>query len=112
MWEVEEDGSPGLRRNFRLHPFSMNSGFLDKLIERINRVRPEEVQGYLLRLADEQGFPRGEAEGFVMPVGRGSCASWCGRMTADWRAVRELRPPNGNSSRGTAFFLPVGRAVC
>ncbi len=34
----------------------MNSGFLDKLIERISRVRPEEVQGYLLRLADEKGF--------------------------------------------------------
>jgi signal transduction histidine kinase len=34
----------------------MNSGFLDKLIERIARVRPEEVQGYLLRLADEKGF--------------------------------------------------------
>ena len=35
---------------------SMNSGFLDKLIERIGRVRPEDVQGYLLRLADEKGF--------------------------------------------------------
>lgn len=34
----------------------MNSGFLDKLIERIGRVRPEEVQSYLLRLADEKGF--------------------------------------------------------
>src|SRR5687768_2743025 len=35
---------------------SMNSGFLDKLIERISRVRPEEVQNYLHRLADEKGF--------------------------------------------------------
>jgi two-component system, sporulation sensor kinase E len=34
----------------------MNSGFLDKLVERIGRVRPEDVQGYLLRLADEKGF--------------------------------------------------------
>src|SRR3954451_20596257 len=34
----------------------MNSGFLDKLIERIGRVRPEEVQSYLLRLADEKAF--------------------------------------------------------
>lgn len=34
----------------------MNSGFLDKLIERIGRVRPEEVQSYLHRLADEKGF--------------------------------------------------------
>ena len=34
----------------------MNSGFLDKLIERIGRVRPEDLQSYLLRLADEKGF--------------------------------------------------------
>jgi two-component system, sporulation sensor kinase E len=34
----------------------VNSGFLDKLIERLGRVRPEDVQGYLLRLADERGF--------------------------------------------------------
>src|SRR5215218_4732762 len=34
----------------------MNSGFLDKLIERIGRVRPEDLQSYLLRLADERGF--------------------------------------------------------
>src|SRR4051812_43597422 len=34
----------------------MNSGFLDKLVERIGRIRPEDVQSYLLRLADEKGF--------------------------------------------------------
>jgi two-component system, sporulation sensor kinase E len=34
----------------------MNSGFLDKLIERIGRVRSEDVESYLLRLADEKGF--------------------------------------------------------
>jgi PAS domain S-box-containing protein len=34
----------------------LNSGFLDKLIERIGRVRPEQLQSYLLRLADEKGF--------------------------------------------------------
>ena len=34
----------------------MTSGFLEKLIERIGRVRPEEVQNYLLRLAREKGF--------------------------------------------------------
>jgi len=34
----------------------VNSGFLDKLIERIGRVRPQDVQSYLLRLADEKGF--------------------------------------------------------
>jgi signal transduction histidine kinase len=34
----------------------MNSGFLDKFIERIGRVGPEEVQNYLLQLAREKGF--------------------------------------------------------
>jgi len=34
----------------------MTSGFLEKLIERIGRIRPEEVQNYLLRLAHEKGF--------------------------------------------------------
>ena len=34
----------------------MNSGFLDKLIERIGRVHPGDVQSYLHRLADEKGF--------------------------------------------------------
>ena len=34
----------------------MNAGFLDKILERITRIRPEEVQSCLLRLADEKGF--------------------------------------------------------
>ncbi len=34
----------------------MKSGFLDKLIERLGRVGPEEVQNYLLRLAQEKGL--------------------------------------------------------
>jgi two-component system, sporulation sensor kinase E len=34
----------------------MKSGFLDKLIERIRRIQPEEVQNYLIRLAQEKGF--------------------------------------------------------
>jgi two-component system, sporulation sensor kinase E len=34
----------------------MNSGFLDKFIERIGRVGPEDVQTYLTRLAREKGF--------------------------------------------------------
>jgi two-component system, sporulation sensor kinase E len=34
----------------------MRSGFIDKLIERIRRVQPEEVQNYLVRLAHEKGF--------------------------------------------------------
>jgi two-component system, sporulation sensor kinase E len=34
----------------------MTPGFLEKLIQRIGRIRPEEVQDYLLRLAREKGF--------------------------------------------------------
>ncbi|MDQ3625972.1 MAG: ATP-binding protein [Verrucomicrobiota bacterium] len=34
----------------------MKSGFLDKLIERLGRVGPEDVQNYLLRLAQEKGL--------------------------------------------------------
>lgn len=35
---------------------TMKTGFLDKLIERIGRIGPDEVQNYLLRLARERGF--------------------------------------------------------
>ena len=34
----------------------MKAGFVDKLIERIGRVGPEDVQAYLARLAREKGF--------------------------------------------------------
>ena len=34
----------------------MKTGFLDKLIERLGRVRPEDVQNYLLQLAQEKGL--------------------------------------------------------
>ncbi|HEY5036292.1 MAG TPA: PAS domain S-box protein, partial [Chthoniobacterales bacterium] len=35
---------------------AMKAGFLEKLIERLGRVGPEDVQNYLLRLAQEKGF--------------------------------------------------------
>jgi signal transduction histidine kinase len=34
----------------------VKAGFLDKLIERLGRIAPEDVQNYLLRLAQEKGF--------------------------------------------------------
>ena len=34
----------------------MKPGFVEKLIERLGRIGPEEVQNYLLRLAQEKGF--------------------------------------------------------
>ncbi len=40
----------------RAYIASVKSGFLEKLIERLGRVGPEDVQNYLLRLAQEKGF--------------------------------------------------------
>ena len=34
----------------------MKAGFLEKLVERLGRIGPEEVQNYLIRLAEEKGF--------------------------------------------------------
>src|SRR5437879_12715440 len=34
----------------------MKAGFFEKLIERLGRIGPEEVQNYFLRLAQEKGF--------------------------------------------------------
>src|SRR6478672_8036323 len=34
----------------------MKAGFLEKLIERLGRIGPEDVQNYFLRLAQEKGF--------------------------------------------------------
>ena len=34
----------------------MKAGFLEKLVERLGRIGPEEVQNYFLRLAQEKGF--------------------------------------------------------
>ena len=45
-----------LRNNSGGRDSPMRSGFIDKLIERIRRVQPEEVQNYLVRLASEKGF--------------------------------------------------------
>src|SRR3989442_12491700 len=35
---------------------AMKAGFLEKLIGRLGKIGPEEVQNYLLRLAQEKGF--------------------------------------------------------
>ncbi len=53
----------------------MKSGFLDKLIERLGRVGPEEVQNYLLRLAQEKGLIEtvfnSIQEGIIVTDGKG-----------------------------------------
>ncbi len=54
---------------------AMKSGFLEKLIERLGRVGPEEVQNYLLRLAQEKGLIEtvfnSIQEGIIVTDGRG-----------------------------------------
>jgi len=53
----------------------MKAGFLDKLIERLGRVGPEDVQNYLLRLAQEKGLIEtvfnSIQEGIIVTDGRG-----------------------------------------
>ncbi len=63
----------------------MKSGFVDKLIERVDRVEPEEVQAFLNRLAEESGFFKSVfdalqegvivagADGTIHYINRGAC---------------------------------------
>lgn len=37
-------------------PSHLKSGFIDKLIERLDRVDPQEIQSYVLRVVQEKGF--------------------------------------------------------
>jgi signal transduction histidine kinase len=47
---------PALQSAYDLKLSRMKPGFLEKLIGRLGRIGPEEVQNYLLRLAQEKGF--------------------------------------------------------
>src|SRR3954466_420301 len=53
----------------------MKSGFLDKMIERLGRIGPEDVQNYLLRLAQEKGLIEtvfnAIQEGIIVTDGKG-----------------------------------------
>ncbi|MEY2562365.1 MAG: hypothetical protein QOH88_558 [Verrucomicrobiota bacterium] len=53
----------------------MKSGFLDKLIERLGRIGPEDVQNYLLQLAQEKGLIEtvfnAIQEGIIVTDGKG-----------------------------------------
>jgi PAS domain S-box-containing protein len=84
----------------------MNSGFLDKLIERIGRVRPEEVQSYLLRLADEKGFLEtifnAIHEGVIVTDLHGRI-NYLNRATCEWFGLEReesLGRPLGEKLRG------------
>src|SRR5512132_2297781 len=49
-------GKASTIRAVKLERKLMKAGFLEKLIERLGRIGPEEVQNYFLRLAQEKGF--------------------------------------------------------
>jgi signal transduction histidine kinase len=93
----------------------MNSGFLDKLIERIGRVRPQDLESYLTRLADEKGFLETifnaihegvivtDLQGKVSYLNRGACELLgLDRETA-------MRLPVGECLRGIAWEQLLGQ---
>jgi two-component system, sporulation sensor kinase E len=111
----------------------MRSGFLDKLIERIGRIGPEEVQNYLLRLANERGFLETifnaiqegvivtDVKGQINYVNDSACRFFglerkdCeGRLLAerikglDWESLTEA---DGISSRDMEVFYPENRFI-
>ena len=75
----------------------MKSGFLEKLIGRLGRIGPEEVQNYLLRLAEEKGFLEtifnSIQEGIIVTDSKG-------RITYLNDAACELFGLNGENSIG------------
>lgn len=111
----------------------MKSGFLDKLIERLGRVGPEEVQNYLLRLAQEKGLIEtvfnsiqeaiivADASGRVTYVNNAACElfgfdsdSSIGKRLdervpgLDWSA---LSGASGPMTRDMEIFYPTNRFI-
>jgi len=109
----------------------MKSGFFDKLVRRMDRLEPTEVQGQLLRLIQEQGFFQKvfealqegvillDAEGTVTYVNRAACGffgferdSIVGRKLGeglrgfDWDT---LARSGGSVSRDLEVFYPENR---
>jgi two-component system, sporulation sensor kinase E len=76
----------------------MKAGFLEKLIERLGRIGPEEVQNYFLRLAQEKGFLEtvfnAIQEGIIVTDSKG-------RITYLNDAVCELFGLHGSDAIGT-----------
>ena len=109
----------------------MKSGFLEKLIERLGRIGPEEVQNYLIRLAEEKGFfetvfnaiQEGiivtDAGGRVTYINNAACelfglenATALGKQLRervpglDWSAIAQAQGP---ISRDLEIFYPENR---
>jgi two-component system, sporulation sensor kinase E len=111
----------------------MKSGFLEKLIERLGRIGPEDVQNYLLRLAQEKGFLETifnsiqegiivtDAKGRMTYVNEAACAIFgleaensIGKRLdervrgVDWEA---LSKSSGALSRDMEIFYPANRFI-
>src|ERR1700709_2511468 len=111
----------------------MKSGFLDKLIERLGRVGPEEVQNYLLQLAQEKGLIETvfnaiqegiivtDASGRITYLNEAACEPFCleaeiriGKRLdervrgLDWEA---LTHSTGALSRDLEIFYPANRFI-
>ena len=82
----------------------MKSGFLDKLVERIDRLDPESIQGHFLRLARERGLLetifQSIQEGVIVLDGEG-------RMSYANRAAERLMGFSFEETRGR----PVSRYI-
>jgi two-component system, sporulation sensor kinase E len=111
----------------------MKSGFLEKLIERLGRIGPEDVQNYLIRLAEEKGFfetvfnaiQEGiivtDSNGRVTYLNNAACelfgldgADAIGKRLdervrgLDWNALSQTKGP---SSRDLEIFYPQNRFI-
>lgn len=109
----------------------MKSGFFDKIVKRMDRLEPAEVQRYLIRLVQEKGFfekvfealQEGvillDGEGTVTYVNRAACGFFgfereliVGRKLAeglrgfDWEALAHT---GGSVSRDLEVFYPENR---
>ena len=73
----------------------MKAGFLEKLIERLGRIGPEDVQDYFLRLAQEKGFLEtvfnAIQEGIIVTDSKGRITISMKQLAdcLDWRRLRQ-----------------------
>src|SRR6476646_1138709 len=111
----------------------MKAGFLEKLIERLGRIGPEEVQNYFLRLAQEKGFLETvfnaiqegiivtDRSGRITYVNESACALFglniddsLGKKLdervggLDWKSLTES---GGAVSRDIEIFYPANRYI-
>src|SRR5438477_12627070 len=111
----------------------MKAGFLEKLIERLGRIGPEEVQNYFLRLAQEKGFLEtvfnAIHEGIIVTDSNGrvtylndAACKWLGLEAVDVIGKRldervrgldwgSLTQSGGRLSRDMESFSPESRCI-